>query len=357
MNELMDNLVELSHEFGTSDYLKGGGGNTSVKDAQTLWIKPSGTTLLDMTPDSFVAVEREKLGKLYDGGQPEESTAREAWVKDIMTAAVRPDSSGRPSVEAPVHNLFDATYVVHTHPPLVNGVTCSRKGKETCARFFPDALWIDYTDPGYTVCVSVMDRMQVYTEERGCQPQVVFLENHGVFVAGNSPEEIRELYAEIMERLKAEYRHAGISMDLEIDPDPPWEMADSLRERLLEVSLMSFATSIKMSGYFTLAEGPLSPDQIVYMRSYPLIGAPTRGALTDFIDTHGYAPRVISFESGVFGLGDSDRNASLALELAQDAALVRQLTAAFGGPKYMTDEQGNFIDKWEVEAYRRKLVK
>ena len=30
-------IVELSHEFGTPDYVKGGGGNTSVKDETTLW--------------------------------------------------------------------------------------------------------------------------------------------------------------------------------------------------------------------------------------------------------------------------------------------------------------------------------
>ncbi|MDK2858172.1 MAG: hypothetical protein PWQ89_1291, partial [Verrucomicrobiota bacterium] len=33
-------IVELSHEFGTADYVKGGGGNTSVKNAATLWVKP-----------------------------------------------------------------------------------------------------------------------------------------------------------------------------------------------------------------------------------------------------------------------------------------------------------------------------
>jgi rhamnose utilization protein RhaD (predicted bifunctional aldolase and dehydrogenase) len=38
-------IVELSHEFGTPEYVKGGGGNTSYKDESTLWVKPSGTTL------------------------------------------------------------------------------------------------------------------------------------------------------------------------------------------------------------------------------------------------------------------------------------------------------------------------
>lgn len=38
-------ITELSHEFGSDDFVKGGGGNTSCKTTETLWVKPSGTTL------------------------------------------------------------------------------------------------------------------------------------------------------------------------------------------------------------------------------------------------------------------------------------------------------------------------
>ena len=50
-------IVELSHEFGPPDYVKGGGGNTSVKNETTLWVKPSGTTLGDLTEETFVTPE------------------------------------------------------------------------------------------------------------------------------------------------------------------------------------------------------------------------------------------------------------------------------------------------------------
>ena len=44
-------------------------------------------------------------------------------------------------------------------------------------------------------------------------------------------------------------------------------------------------------------------------------------------------------------------------ELAQDGALVMQLAEAFGGINYMTDEQREFIENWEVESYRAQQVK
>ena len=60
--------------------------------------------------------------------------------------------------------------------------------------------------------------------------------------------------------------------------------------------------------------------------------------------------------SGVFGVGNSQKNADLALELAQDGALIVKLAQAFGGIEYLDKAAGDFIENWEVESYRRKQV-
>ena len=87
MNNL-DTITALSHEFGTHDYVRGGGGNSSVKDASTLWVKPSGMTLAGMTPESFVAMDRAKINALHDAEAPADAAEREELVKDLMAAAV-----------------------------------------------------------------------------------------------------------------------------------------------------------------------------------------------------------------------------------------------------------------------------
>ena len=50
MTSLLDTITQLSHEFGSDEYVKAGGGNTSCKTDDTLWVKPSGTTLAALTP-------------------------------------------------------------------------------------------------------------------------------------------------------------------------------------------------------------------------------------------------------------------------------------------------------------------
>ena len=219
-NTLLDQITALSHEFGTTDYVRGGGGNTSVKNAQTLWVKPSGTTLAGLTPETFVAMDRAKLSALYDITPPAEASAREAVVKDVMAATVLADSTGRASVEAPLHDSLSAVFVVHTHPALVNGLTCGKNGKAACAKLFPQALWLDYIDPGYTLCMQVRNEIKRYQETKGKEPDLIFLKNHGLFVAADTPDAIRTLYHGVITALTRAYEQARTETQLAIGPAP-----------------------------------------------------------------------------------------------------------------------------------------
>jgi len=347
----LETIVELSHEFGTDDYVKGGGGNTSVKNDDTLWVKPSGTTLGGLTTESFVAMNREKINELYSVAPPSESAAREELVKNMMGAAVE-NEAGRPSVEAPLHNVFAATYVVHTHPVLVNGLTCATEGAAACQRLFPDALWVEYIDPGYTLCMVVRERIAQYRQTHGQDPALLVLQNHGIFIAANTAAEIRALYARVMDALKAEYQQADIAMELTVAPaSSPAAATETIQELLGED-----AAYVASSGMFAFSPGPITPDHLVYAKAFPFAAELTPEAVAAYMITRGYAPKVVVSGDRVYGIGTSQKNADLALELAQDGALVLQLVQAFGGLNPMTDAQREFIENWEVESYRQKQV-
>ncbi len=353
--KLLDTLVELSHEFGTADYVKGGGGNTSVKTPETLWVKPSGTTLAGMTAATFVAMDRVAMQRLYALEIPAESQAREALVKDVMAAAVAPGSSGRPSVEAPLHELLSGAFVVHTHPALVNGMTCSRGGAEVCRRLFPEALWIPYIDPGYTLCMDVRKRVSDFTAKQRHAPTLLFLENHGVFVTGDTAEQIRAIYKRVMNSLKAEYATAGVATTLSIGGIPESAQIEAVRKSIV-FAMGPDASAQVYSGLFPVAEGPVSPDHIVYSKSFPFTGVLAAADIQEFRNAKGYMPKVIVTPAGVFGVSATLKQAGLALELALDGSLVCQLAKAFGGIQFMTDRARLFIENWEVESYRQKQV-
>jgi rhamnose utilization protein RhaD (predicted bifunctional aldolase and dehydrogenase) len=353
--DILKTITDLSHEFGSEKYVRGGGGNTSCKDENSLWVKPSGTTLASLTESSFVQIDRAKLSALYQIEPPADSSGREALVKNIMQEAVVPGSAGRPSVEAPLHDSLNATFVVHTHPALVNGLTCSKDGAAVCGKLFPDALWLDYIDPGYTLCMRVREEIERYKTSHGNEPKLIFLKNHGLFVSACVPEEIEELYGKVISALKAEYDAAGISTSLEIAPAPEAEKLMEA-EKLIREAFADSGLCVTASGSFQYAEGPISPDHIVYSKSFPFTGRPSAVGIESFKSEKGYLPQVVAFDGMVFGVASNPKSAALALELAQDGALVMKLAAAFGGVEFLAESSREFIENWEVESYRKKQM-
>ncbi len=345
----LQTIVELSHEFGTTDYVKGGGGNTSVKNETTLWVKPSGTTLGGLAEETFVQMSRTKINELYSVETPAVAAEREELVKNMMEASVENDA-GRPSVEAPLHNVFEAKFVVHTHPCAVNGMTCAVGGEAACKELFPDALWVEYIDPGYTLCMEVRKRIEDYKDTNGIEPALLVLKNHGIFVAADSADEIRVLYTCVMDTLKAEYETSGISQTVEITdaPESP-EIEDKIRE-----VFGADGVFVASSGFFNVPSGPITPDHLVYAKAFPFDADLTADAVAVYESERGYLPKVVVAAGRVFGIGTSQKNANLALELAQDGAQVVQLAEAFGGIDYMSDPAREFIENWEVESYRQQ---
>jgi len=351
----LQQIVELSHRFGTTDYVCGGGGNASVKNETILWIKPSGTMLSSISAGTFLAMDRKILSKISEIEPPADPAARETLVKDKMAEAVLPQTPGRASVEAPLHNTINARFVVHTHPAIVNGMTCSRQGSDVCRKLFPNALWLDYINPGYTLCMKVRQRILQYKAEYKREPAIIFLKNHGVFVAADDPQSLRNIYDHIFKTLCKYYSEKDIKTTLTIDPCPVGNKLQALKNKIIS-AMGNENLCIEASGAFDIADGPISPDHIVYSKSFALVEEPTHKSVETFKAEHGYLPQVIACENAVFGIAETHKKASLALKLARDGALVKQLTQAFGGIEYMTNRASEFIENWEVESYRAKQI-
>ena len=125
MKELRS-LIEISRYYGeNSAYVIAGGGNTSYKNSDQIWIKASGIPLAGIDEGGFVCLDRKKLGLIETSEYSKDPVLREQEVKSHMTRAIISPENLRPSVETSLHNLIDFSYVVHTHPTLVNSVMCA----------------------------------------------------------------------------------------------------------------------------------------------------------------------------------------------------------------------------------------
>ena len=201
----LSTLVKMSNTYGSNPaYVLAGGGNTSVKDDTTLYVKGSGTQLATIKAEEFVKMDRARLNKIMKTEYPADDVKREsAYLADVMAAVTDEDKTKRPSVEALLHNLFAYTYVLHVHPTLINGLTCGKGAKALSEQLLgKDVLWIDICKPGYTLARICFEKMNAYKEETGKDVQVLLLQNHGIFVAADTVEEIGVLFDSVIEKLE-----------------------------------------------------------------------------------------------------------------------------------------------------------
>src|SRR6056297_2699478 len=198
----MDDLVYLSRRYGSNpDWVLAGGGNTSFKDESTLYVKASGFPLATIGPEGFARMDRSALAKIWKAEYPEAEREREAAaLADLMAARVEGEDK-RPSVETLMHELFPYPLVVHTHPSLVNGITCAHDGEQAAKRLFGSRLlWVPAIEPGYILAREMQRTAREHEERTGTFPKLVLLQNHGLVIAGENAAEIDAMHQEV-ERL------------------------------------------------------------------------------------------------------------------------------------------------------------
>lgn len=375
MEKGIKELIEVSQYYGKNKaYVIAGGGNTSYKNDELIWIKASGSGLDTIDENGFVSLSRERLGLIGTKTYSPNSSEREAQVKDDLHAAIEAPKDKRPSVETSMHESIHYDYVVHTHPTKVNGLMCAQNGKSICEELFGDEMiFIPYTDPGYVLFKKVDEEIKKFEAAKGYPPKLIFLENHGVFVAANTVEEIKQMYVEIEEKMDAR-----IQEQLPSDAGVPFKtiVADKVQELHPEMSSMMAGTRtnslisqyVSSPDQFKKADTAFTPDAIVYCKAHYLwvpaceteeaLLAKTKALVAEYREKYGYLPKVIALQGqGIVAVEDSQKSINNVLEVYEDVLKISFYSENFGGPQFMTPEQIDFIDNWEVENYRRKMAK
>ena len=375
MKKEIAKLIEVSQSYGKQkDYTLGGGGNTSFKDQNHLYVKASGHSLATITEDGFAVLDRGKLQAMIHKTYSEDPQTREYEVKeDLMASRIDPKSDLRPSVETSLHETINYAYVVHMHPHMINGMLCSKNAASFTRELFSDmGVYVPYTDPGMILFKKVLKLIEEHRETHSKDPNYIFLQNHGVFVNADSVEEINELYQYIDKQLMSVIRERLSISDRKI-PFPAQKQLKVLYDYLpsSKVSDHRFNSLIERftSNQSTLRGvlKPFIPDQIVYCKAYPLIipysdkvidANDLEMMFTDYKKHHGFDPKVVLIEKGpLFAVEDSKKSADLVLDMFEDAMRIAYYSEFFGGQNFMSDDQIAFIENWEVEHYRQKIAK
>ncbi len=382
-------LIGISRFYGSDPTIVlAGGGNTSVKIGNVLHVKASGHALATIGREGFVALDRHKLDAVANADFGSNVLEREERYKlGIMTSRLEPEKNQRPSVEALLHHLVPSKFVVHTHATLVNTVTCAANGEKIARELFGDSvLWLPFVDPGYTLGRVLKDALAA------CKvaPKAIFMANHGLIVAADEPQQIKQITDELLAKIAAklgsgwEMMPAGGAAPSFTDAhkvDAINAIAPALRGLLAEnadtLKIVTFDDSSIVSSFAKydaardlVAAGPLNPDQIVYCNSFPMVfdvvadeaPAATVARLRDALTAHERSTKfpaklVLVRGLGLFAAGDDLKQAQISRDLFIDAIKIMAGATHLGGVEHLAREKREFIENWEVEAYRKAIAK
>ena len=371
---LLRDAVEMSQRFGRDpEYTRGGGGNSSVKADGIVYIKPSGVSLAVIEAEDLVPLATAPLLDLLLKGGSEEDEARIPGAPDpVMRAAARvrmAEAKGRrPSVELMFHSLLPETFVLHTHAIVPNAVTCNVAGETVMTDLFGDeALWVPYTDPGLPLARTIHELREAHVARtRGPAPRITFMGDHGIIVSADTIAEIAELNEHVMGTVTGALARAGITVGasgraaarIAADEAGATKLAQAiaptLRGLLSEagepLKLVTYDPAPAAADYLesddgraAVLGGAMTPDQIVYSGSFPLLFDPPadvepgaapallKDVLDAHVEQHGAKPIVTVVPGlGIFAAGDSWKGVDTARDVYLDCLRVYEGADALG---------------------------
>lgn len=203
-------LIDVCQAIGrrVPHWTQGAGGNVSLKDSGTLWVKASGFRLdAAGTPKSIAKADlawmRETLHQMADNGS-------EAAYSDLLkTAAQKEPEYGRASMETGFHALLPGKWVAHFHslPALLMAEEHAHEPETFLAwakaNGFPDITFVDPITPGWELTRRFVD---------GTTSELIFLKNHGVILqTDGSAWDLLDRWTKLEEAYVTARGHAGLS--------------------------------------------------------------------------------------------------------------------------------------------------
>jgi len=175
---MRESVIQCCIEIADNPMLvQGAGGNISWKENDTLWIKSSGTWLADAVDrDIFVPVDLPYLQSAI------------ALSNFEVMPKLKGVTSRRPSIETFLHAIMPHKVVLHLHAiEVLVHLLCGNIESDVKLRLNEaiHCITVEYHKPGSLLAEAVnkaLDQMQ--------DINVVFLQNHGVVIGGESTAEI-----------------------------------------------------------------------------------------------------------------------------------------------------------------------
>jgi rhamnose utilization protein RhaD (predicted bifunctional aldolase and dehydrogenase)/NAD(P)-dependent dehydrogenase (short-subunit alcohol dehydrogenase family) len=379
-----------------------GGGNTSVKtrmadisgeQLDVLCVKGSGWDMGTIEAPGLPAVRLRPL----EGLRGLQALSDEDMV-NVQRTNLLDSKAPNPSVETLLHAFLPHKFIDHTHSNAVLSLTDQPDGEALAADVYGKrAALVPYIMPGFALAKKASEVSKAHPDVEG-----LILLKHGIFSMGATAEEayvrMIELVTLAEQRLAKATRKIFPGTSLPAKAASAAEIAPILRG-LLSIPAKSggpeaaqrfvfeFRTNPEILAYVGgndvarySQQGPVTPDHAIRTKGSPLVAPPpaagklddfrtaTKAALAKYVaDYHAYfsrhnakqtvpkkpldaIPRVVLVPGvGLFGVGNSSKDARIAADLAETTVAVIADAERLGSYQCIPEPDIFDIEYWSLE--------
>ena len=353
---LTKEFVELSRYAGMRfDLVQAGGGNTSVKlDDRRMLVKASGTHLSEIQESTgYVEVNYPEIVQIIDSADQWRNIdrrLRDFEVDRQVGIATKPSpKGGRASIEVFMHAVL-GRFVLHTHPISVNLITCRKEWNRILSEIFSDFLCISYYSPGIELGAKLFDELGTYQSKSGDIPRLIFLQNHGLLIHGDTQKEVQELTDDVVIKCE-DYCGVDLTRYRMVSKLAAYMGDDSIAYLSEDEALVKMIQNTQQLEF----QRPLYPDSFVFCGIEPMILEDLKSphVLHKYQEKYQTSPKVVLLNKLLYFISQNVRKAKEAEEIYKAHTLV--LGSLSQTPNYLSDDELSYLSNWEAEKYRKEI--
>ena len=370
--------VYTSQLLGQSeDLVLHGGGNTSYKDEETLYVKGSGWNLIDIEEPGFAPVDLALLQEMATRNELSDSQ----MVKEQRVALRNPDAPN-PSIEAILHAIIPFAFVDHTHTDAIVTISNTPNGKKVLEQIYGENLLIiDYVMPGFILA------REIYKKTQGIDWNAlegIILLNHGLFTFNDDAKISYEKHIALVTKAE-KYIEAHSVLPSRCDTkntisqdyiDALSDEVSKLRGSPITTVILETPEACTLSLLPTLEnillDGELTPEHVIRIKPFPaVISGDINTSLQQFIDLYkqyfkkhaspdhiclDLAPRyAIIRDFGAVAFGKDEKEAKIIADIVTHNIKAMLIAEQLGGWKSLSQKDIFAMEYWELE--QAKLIK
>jgi FMN phosphatase YigB (HAD superfamily) len=331
INKELINLEAMSRYSGERfDLVQAGGGNSSVKVDDWMFIKASGYNLTNVCVNSgYVIIDNKELKIDINKNDP----------KDVIHYNVFGKKRG--SIETYMHSILKK-YTLHLHPIQVNRILVCKQAEQIIQKIYPNSLVIDYLTPGIKISNEINKRFN--------NENVIFLINHGLII---TCDDYNEVYAVLNNVLSIFEKYQGVDFER-------YKFTNVISTQLntmFNINNVSYLCEdciirdILVNKCELFKERITFPDELIYCGVQTLFGF-DHELIEEFKNKYDEPPKIIVLNNNVYITSHSISKCKEIEEVLKSKLMILD---SHTEKNYLSVDEICFLNNWDAEKYRRLL--